>query len=558
MPSWNLRAKMRFALAVLALFIAALGLFSMNRMSIVNDQSTILAEVWMTRANLLNAVNTATSDYRIAEATHIISTDAARMARVEEELDAVRKSVDDQLQTYAGFSLDAKERKLLNAIQEEWKTYKIESSKMIVASRRNENELAAVMFVDTKDTFDEFSKQILDLVSLSTSYGEAASKLGDEIYDFAKTVTIAVLIAVLGVLVGVLWFFETAIAAAINRITGTMSRLAAKDLSVDVDGQQRGDEIGAMARAVQVFKDGLIAVDRLSAQQAAEQAAKQRRTEAVDRLIREFEGSATTALKTVSSAATELDVTAKSMESMARQTSAQAVAVAAAAEQTSYNVQTVATAAEEMAGSIREIGSQVSRSTQIAGQAVEEAVRTNKTVLGLAEAAQKIGDVVSLITNIASQTNLLALNATIEAARAGEAGKGFAVVAGEVKNLASQTARATDEIAAQIAAMQAATDGAVQAITGISGIIGQINDISTGIAAAIEEQSAATNEISRNVQQAASGTHEVSSNIGQVTQNAGETGAAAGQVISASSELARQAETLRSDVERFLSAIKAA
>ena len=200
----------------------------------------------------------------------------------------------------------------------------------------------------------------------------------------------------------------------------------------------------------------------------------------------------------------------------------------------------------------------MSQSAEIAGKAVTDAERTNVQVQGLAEAAQKIGEVVQLITDIASQTNLLALNATIEAARAGDAGKGFAVVASEVKNLANETAKATEEITAQIGAIQQATQDAVVAIQTISGTIGQINEIATTIASAVEEQGAATQEIARNVQQAAAGTQEVSSNIAGVTQAAGETGSAAGQMLSASGELSHQGEALRGEVDRFLATIRAA
>jgi methyl-accepting chemotaxis protein len=218
----------------------------------------------------------------------------------------------------------------------------------------------------------------------------------------------------------------------------------------------------------------------------------------------------------------------------------------------------VATATEELSSSIAEITRQVTQSARIAGQAVEESSRTTSTVRGLAEGAAKIGDVVKLINDIAGQTNLLALNATIEAARAGEAGKGFAVVAAEVKNLATQTAKATEEIAAQVGMIQQATGNSVAAIEGIGGTIGQINEIATTIASAVEEQGAATQEISRNVQQASAGTQEVSSNIGGVSQAAAETGAAASQVLSAADELSRQAETLRKEVGTFLADVRAA
>jgi methyl-accepting chemotaxis protein len=254
----------------------------------------------------------------------------------------------------------------------------------------------------------------------------------------------------------------------------------------------------------------------------------------------------------VSSSSAELQSTAESMAATAEETSRQSEAVAAAAEEATTNVQTVAAAAEEMAKSVEEIGRQVAQSSTIAGRAVDEANRTNTTVESLAEAAQKIGEVVELISDIASQTNLLALNATIEAARAGDAGKGFAVVASEVKSLANQTAKATEDIAAQITGMQEATSGTVDSIKGISSTIGEISEIANAIAAAVEEQSAATQEISRNVQEAATGTQDVSSNITTVNEAAVETGKSAGGVLEAAQELSKQGEVLRGEIEKFI------
>jgi methyl-accepting chemotaxis protein len=254
----------------------------------------------------------------------------------------------------------------------------------------------------------------------------------------------------------------------------------------------------------------------------------------------------------VASAATEMEASAESLSATAEETNRQSTAVAAASEQAATNVQTVASAAEELSASIREITSQMTTSARIAQQAVEQVDRTNTTVKGLAEAAEKIGEVVNLISDIASQTNLLALNATIEAARAGEAGKGFAVVASEVKNLANQTAKATEEIGQQIAAMQTATGDSVQAIRGIGETIKQISEVTTAVASAVEEQGAATQEISRNVQQASAGTQEVSSNITGVSQAATQTGTAAGQVLNAARELAQQGQQLNTEIESFL------
>jgi len=276
----------------------------------------------------------------------------------------------------------------------------------------------------------------------------------------------------------------------------------------------------------------------------------------LSKLANDFEGSIKTVVETVTTSAGNMKANAESLSKIAAETQHQTTVVAAATEEASANVQSVASATEELTASSHEIAQQMDKSSKIAHQAVEEANNTNTTVNGLARAAQKIGDVVILIQDIAGQTNLLALNATIEAARAGEAGKGFAVVASEVKSLATQTAKATEEIAAQIADIQHATTATVNAIKNIGETIGQISQISTTIAAAVQEQSAATNEISRNVQQAAQGTTEISSSINKVTSSASQTGDTATQVLDASNKLADQAAKLRTEVDYFLTTLR--
>jgi methyl-accepting chemotaxis protein len=257
----------------------------------------------------------------------------------------------------------------------------------------------------------------------------------------------------------------------------------------------------------------------------------------------------------VASAATELKASAESMVTSAEQTASQSTAVAAASEEVTSNVQTVSAAAEQLSSSVNEISRQVAESTRISEDAVAETDRTNEVVQGLAEAAQKIGDVVKLISDIAGQTNLLALNATIEAARAGEAGKGFAVVASEVKSLANQTAKATEDIAAQVGNIQSATNDAVGAIKGVGETINKLSEIATSISSAVEEQGAATGEISRNVQEAANGTQEVTGNITQVSTNASESGQSASQVLSAADGLSEEAEKMRTQITEFLDTI---
>jgi len=377
--------------------------------------------------------------------------------------------------------------------------------------------------------------------------------------DEQKRISIIIAAVSLVVMGGVGWWLGNGISGPIQRMTQAMAKVAEGDLQVDVPYGERRDEIGRMARAVQVFKDNAVEKARLEAEHAdAERRAAEEKRRAMNQLAADFESTVKSIVDSVSTAATQMQATSRGMSDAAEETSRQATAVAAAAEQASSSVQTVATASEELSSSIAEIGRQVMQSTAIAGEAVEQGKHTNGRVQSLAAAAQKIGEVVSLINDIAEQTNLLALNATIEAARAGEAGKGFAVVASEVKSLATQTAKATEEIGQQIAAIQSETNEAVTAIQAITTTIERMNEISTTIAAAIEEQGAATREISNNVQQVASGAAQVSSNIAGVTKTAGDTGNAAAEVLNAADELARQSQNLRIEVEKFLEAVRAA
>ena len=344
----------------------------------------------------------------------------------------------------------------------------------------------------------------------------------------------------------------------LTRLTGATLRLADRDLDVAIPDGHRGDEIGTMANALQIFKDALIAkklADEAAARDAEAQIARSRRLAAI---TRNFEAMVSEIVDTVSSAATELEASAGTLNTTADRSKVLTMAVADASNEASANVQSVASATEELTSSVNEISRQVQESARIAGDAVEQACRTNERVSELSQAAGRIGDVVELIDSIASQTNLLALNATIEAARAGDTGRGFAVVASEVKALAQQTAKATEEIRQQITSVQSATQESVGAIREISGTIEKLSEISSTIAAAVEEQGAATQEIARNVQQAANGTQQVSANVTDVRHGASETGSASSQVLATAQLLAADSGRLKLEVGKFLEDMRAA
>jgi methyl-accepting chemotaxis protein len=419
---------------------------------------------------------------------------------------------------------------------------------------------SAMMFnMSAERSFEQIAKLTDELTEVSNEVRDleiarANVRLEKQLLTLAAVMLAAILIGCL-----ISFLVSGSIAGPVVRIAEAIKRIAQHDFAVEIPASDRRDEIGTIAGAVRQFKDNLQDTDRLRAEQAeAAKRADLEKTAAMHALAREFEAAVGNIVETVSSSATQLEAAASTLSKTADGTRELSGIVAAASEQASANVQSVASATEEMASSAHDVARQIHESSKIAGQAVQQAKKTDLRIGELSTAAGRIGDVVKLITDIAEQTNLLALNATIEAARAGEAGKGFAVVAQEVKALAAQTARATDEIGTQIAGMQSVTQDSVAAIKEIGLTIDRISEISATIAAAVEEQGTATEAISKNVHQAAQGTAEVAMKISEVDRGAGETGAASAQVLSSAQSLANESSRLKVEVEKFLTTVRAA
>ncbi|MEE7450247.1 methyl-accepting chemotaxis protein [Methylobacterium radiotolerans] len=427
---------------------------------------------------------------------------------------------------------------------------------------KNDNEAAAkVLLTDGAVARLKLRDFVQGRIDRLTSELRQARDNADQAVRAAMTILIsAAVIGILGTIALSALIVVFGITRPLNSLVGVLQRMARGEVDAEIREAARGDEIGAVGKAVEGIKAMVArkAAEEAEVKRRADEAAAAERRRTMVELADGFERAVGGIVGLVSSSATELQATAQQMTATAQETAAQSTSVAAAAEEAATNVNTVAAAAEELGSSVQEIGRQVTGSAQLAQAAVGEAGQTAHLVQALSQNAARIGDMVGMISGIAGQTNLLALNATIEAARAGAAGRGFAVVATEVKALAEQTAKATEEIARQIGEVQGVTMQAVTAIGGITGRIREIDSVATSIAAAVEEQGAATQEIVRNVAQASAGTNEVTGNIAGVAQASEETGAAAGQVLSAASELSRQSEHLGAEVARFLATVRAA
>jgi methyl-accepting chemotaxis protein len=557
--------KISLIIAVLALVTFVVGAVGVNGLAKLDRAA---GEIDQVGNEATDGVRTSRAVVLINRAEYHIAADPSA-----EELKSEIKVIEDQKADFEKRigalkkAADDEQQRMLADVERAYRAYSTSIDETVKVADRN---AAAVSVNDAQKAIrdsvvagQKVANELMAALSKYNQYSEkkAATVARDASSEADHVQYLMIGIAALGVIGGAVLGYvlsQVSISRPIAASVACVRKLADGDISVEIYGTGRKDEIGDIATALQVFKDNAVEARRLAAEQDAERQAKERRAAAVEGLTRTFEAKVGQLVGALSAAATEMEATAGSMSATAEQTNQQSATVAAASEQTSANVQTVATATEELSSSIQEIGRQVAQSAKIANQAVDDAKRTDATVQTLAATADRIGEVVNLIQSIASQTNLLALNATIEAARAGQHGKGFAVVASEVKALANQTGKATDEIAGQISAIRDATSQSVEAIHAIATIIGEISQIAATIASAVEEQTAATQEIARNVQQAAKGTHGMSSNIAGVKQAATDTGAAASQVLGSAGQLSKQAAELTQEVTTYIAGVNAA
>ncbi len=471
--------------------------------------------------------------------------------KVHQEFEEVRSA----LNALGSALRTAEEKALFATLNEEFATY-IKAFEEVVADEHESSNLV-------HHEMDDAAKQLINDVDsvVEAVHTEGAEVKAETVAMIENAERTMLILSIGGLVLGIVlaWLIGNGLTKPVTAMTEAMQRLAGGDHETEIPARNRGDEIGAMAGAVQVFKDNAIAVKRMEEEQEQQRLETEKRVRDERlQLADNFESAVMGIVQSVGDAAGSMSSSAEQMRVIAGRTSEQAAMVSSASVQASANVQSVATATEEMSASVQEITRQIVSSSEVSSSAVTESKRAMEQVQGLAEASQRVGEVVSLINDIANQTNLLALNATIEAARAGDAGKGFAVVASEVKNLASQTAKATEEISGQIAGIQDATGSAVTAIEGMSGTIEQISEIGNSISAAVEQQDAATQEIAHNVQVAAQGTEAVTSNINEVNDGAQETGTAAGEVLQATNDLSEQAVSLKQEIDNFLNSVRAA
>jgi methyl-accepting chemotaxis protein len=558
----SIRTKIITVVALLLIAMTGMGLLAVKNMRSMNANTLDITINWLPSVRVLGDLRAGVITYRSVIREHMLAESLEDKLAAEKTLQTVVENNTKIRQSYEPMISSPEERALYTEWSRVWDDYKKVSQQVMALSRKAAGQVpheAHELNANTANKLGAEAEGVLKKdIDFNNNGGDKASADAADTYS-SSFMLLAVILGIAVIAgIAVSFYLVRDVSTGIASIVKPMQALGEGDLSAEVPHRGEQTEMGAMASALQIFKEALIAKKAADEAAAQDAEAKIERGRRVDNITRQFETMIGEIVNTVSSASSQLEASAGSLTSTAERSQQLATTVAAASEEATTNVQSVASATEEMASSVNEISRQVQDSARMAAEAVGQARSTTDRVSELSKAATRIGDVVELINTIAGQTNLLALNATIEAARAGEAGRGFAVVASEVKALAEQTAKATGEIGQQISGIQAATQDSVNAIKTISTTIERLSEISSAIAAAVEEQGAATQEISRNVQQAAHGTQQVSANITDVQRGATETGSASSQVLTAAKMLSGDSSRLKQEVGRFLDSVRAA
>jgi methyl-accepting chemotaxis protein len=552
----TIRTRLSLSLTIFIVAFIASGLFSINRLSVTNAIAVDIATKAMERLKLIESVNVLTSDYRALEASYISTADDAGVAGLDQAVTTNRETIKSVEARYRSLVSSPDERNAYDVYVQEWDKYLAASDDLISFSKKGQSFKASYGYLGSQKLFDSIKGDLAKVEDLTNRQVAGMIDVAQNNYALSRHALIltSLVIAILVVAIG--YSLDSKISRSIIRITKAMHLLAQGDKSVAIPGLARRDEIGAMAAALEVFKQAALENERLALAQRRGDRAKLERAERLEQLTAVFEAKVRGALKAFGDNSDRIVSTASGMGRRVGDSATRSMGATAASQRTVANVLELTNAAGTLSQSVAEVSQRVSQSSDITQRVVAQAERTNDTMTGLVVAADRIGEVVRLITGIAAQTNLLALNATIEAARAGTAGKGFAVVAQEVKALAAQTAKATDDISAQIGNIQQVTRDVVEAITDITRTIEQVGGLGAAVAGSIGQQDIATNNILSVVNQVSTDIDLFNERFSDAAHTGAVSYASAIRVIWAAQDLSKPTGLLTGEIESLLSELR--